>query len=102
MNEPQSRGEQFARTNEPAVEFLLHTVMAPTVLAKLCQLDEGSDLDLKDRKIGTARARVKISLVIGALRRVYILLRRQQLFQQRLRLLQVFRIKTFCEPAVNL
>lgn len=73
MYEPQSRGEQFARTNELAIEFFLHTVMTPTVLAKLCQLDEGGNLDLEDRKIGTARAGVKVSLVIGTLCRAYII-----------------------------
>lgn len=65
MNEAQSGGEQFPRTNEPAIEFLLHPIMSPTVLAKLRQLDEGSNLDLKDREISTTRAGVTITLIVG-------------------------------------
>jgi hypothetical protein len=45
----QGRRKQLARTNEPAVKFLLDTLMTLLLLAELGQLDQSHDLSLENR-----------------------------------------------------
>src|SRR5262245_57341643 len=66
---PQRSGKQFTRTDEPAVEFLLNTIMPPLTLAELCQLDQRRDLSLEHGKICPTGTGVKVPLFIGALSR---------------------------------
>ena len=70
MNRTEGSGEQFAGTGQPAVEFRLHMVMPPALLAECCQLEEGGDLTVENREIRPTSTRVNILLIIGTLRSV--------------------------------
>ena len=67
MDGLQRNREELASTNESAVEFLLNTVMSPTRLTELGELDEGSNLPLEYGKIGTTGTGVVVPLGIGTL-----------------------------------
>jgi hypothetical protein len=64
---PQRSRKQLAHTDEPAVEFLLNTIMPPLVLAELRQLDQSRNLSLENGKICSTGTGVKVPLFIGAL-----------------------------------
>jgi hypothetical protein len=63
----QRNREELASTDESAVAFLLNTVMSPTRLTELGELDEGSNLPLEYGKIGATSTGVVVPLGIGTL-----------------------------------
>src|SRR5215475_9114629 len=75
VNRLQRGWEHFARTDELTVEFLLDTIMPPTVLAECCQLDEGGNLSMENGEIRTTGTGIAISLSMGTLRRMQIIFR---------------------------
>ena len=50
------------------VELFLHSIMAPSVLAKICQLNQTGNFDLKNSIVAPTCAGVIIALLISTLR----------------------------------